>query len=82
MPTRRSTAAPAAWWHSSGEDNCPHCGEPYVYELEFRCVECDGPGCMHCKELHIEGHHVCPSCASAAGAAKRATGSRSRQRGR
>ena len=50
-----------AWW-LSGEEDCPHCGQLYAYEIEFRCPECDSPSCPHCRHKHSEGHHVCPGC--------------------
>jgi hypothetical protein len=33
--------------------------------MEFRCTECDGPGCPHCRVTHAQGHLICPDCASA-----------------
>jgi len=54
----------ASWWLEDGDEECPHCGRLYVYELEFRCTECDGPGCPHCKVKHVEGHLICPACVS------------------
>jgi len=56
----KTQAAP--WWLSEGEEECAHCGQSYHLEVEFRCPECDGPGCAHCRSLHAEGHHVCPEC--------------------
>ncbi|MCB9730623.1 MAG: hypothetical protein H6746_19285 [Deltaproteobacteria bacterium] len=29
-------------------ERCPHCLQTYVYELEVRCVDCDGPACPLC----------------------------------
>lgn len=52
----------APWWLEDGDEDCPHCGQPYIYELEFRCSACDGPACAHCKQVHREGHLVCPDC--------------------
>jgi hypothetical protein len=64
MPKVRSKAKTglAPWWLSSGDEECPHCGQLYIYELEFRCSACDSPCCIHCKTVHVEGHHVCPEC--------------------
>ena len=64
MQKRKSKAKTAVvpWWLSDGDEDCPHCGQPYIYEVEFRCPSCDGPSCPHCKQVHTEGHHVCPSC--------------------
>ena len=50
------------WWLSDGDEECPHCGQLYIVEVEFRCPECDGSLCPHCKVVHVEGHHVCPDC--------------------
>jgi hypothetical protein len=81
MPKVRSKAKAtlAPWWLSSGDHECPHCGQLYIYELEFRCPDCDGPCCIHCKAKHAEGHHVCPECvtsgAEAASQASRNHGS-------
>lgn len=64
MPKVKSKAQSAAtpWWLSNGDEECPHCGQLYIYELEFRCPACDGPCCAHCKTEHAAGHHVCPEC--------------------
>jgi hypothetical protein len=58
----RTKTAIAAWWLSDGDEECPHCGQLYVYELEYRCPDCDSPVCLHCKKQHSAGHHVCPEC--------------------
>jgi hypothetical protein len=66
MPDKHSVPERAAsWWLSEGDEECRHCGRLYVYEMEFRCVECDGPGCPHCRLTHAEGHSICPDCAPA-----------------
>lgn len=64
MPTAKSKPRSrlAAWWLSSGEEECPHCGQVYAYEIEFRCPDCDGPSCPHCKQRHSAGRFVCPGC--------------------
>lgn len=41
------------WYLSGGDEECPHCGQWYAFELEVRCRDCDSPSCPHCK---------CPSC--------------------
>lgn len=51
-----------AWWLSSGEEECPHCGCLYVYEVEFRCPDCDGPSCPQCKTTYVDNRIVCPGC--------------------
>jgi len=58
MPKARSKAKTAnqtvsRWYLGSGDEECPHCGQWYAYELEFRCPDCDSPSCPHCK---------CPAC--------------------
>jgi hypothetical protein len=58
----KATSGVMQWWLFAGDEDCPHCGQTYLYELEFRCPECDSPGCPHCKAQHTEGHHVCPEC--------------------
>ncbi len=60
-----------SWWLADGDEECPHCGRLYVLEVEYRCPECDGPGCPHCKVVHAEGHMVCLDCAPVAPAAKK-----------
>jgi len=67
MAKTRSAAKPAKatgsspWW-LGGDEECAHCGQVYVLEVEFRCPECDGPSCPHCRMTHAEGHFVCPEC--------------------
>lgn len=58
----KSSAKMAPWWLHEGEEECIHCGQLYIYELEFRCPECDGPCCTHCRKIHAAGYHVCPEC--------------------
>ena len=60
----QATSQVVAWWLSDGDEECPHCGQLYIYELEFRCPDCDGPCCAHCKKRHATGHHTCPECAN------------------
>jgi len=64
MPSAKPSMSTAviSWWLSDGDEECPHCGQLYVYEIEFRCPDCDSPVCPHCKKLHAEGRHVCPEC--------------------
>ena len=65
MARQTSGIATTSWWLQGGDDECPHCGAVYVYELEFRCTECDGPGCLHCKVVRETGHMICVVCAEA-----------------
>ena len=68
-----AATARVAWWLGAGDEECPHCGHLYIYELEFRCPECDGPGCSHCAQVHAEGHKVCPGCVEPAAVTQRET---------
>ena len=36
------------WWLAGGEETCPSCEQRYAYEVEVRCVDCDGPMCPVC----------------------------------
>jgi hypothetical protein len=63
QPPAAATAV-AAWWLSDGDQECPHCGQLYIYELEFRCPDCDSPACSHCRKKHAENRDVCPECVS------------------
>lgn len=66
MPKGRSKTTSASeatpWWLSGGEEECPHCGIQYAYEIEVRCTTCDSPCCPHCKARDREGRNVCPEC--------------------
>jgi predicted RNA-binding Zn-ribbon protein involved in translation (DUF1610 family) len=61
----RSQAAPAvtSWWLGDGDEECPHCGQLYIYQVEYRCPDCDSPVCPRCKTQHVQGHYLCPDCA-------------------
>lgn len=49
-------------------ESCPHCHQSYVYELEVRCVDCDGPMCPLCVvELRGRVETWCPGCPPDAG---------------
>jgi len=54
-----------AWWLTGGEEECPHCGQLYAYEVQFRCPDCDGPCCPHCKRKLTDDRAVCPACVEA-----------------
>ena len=58
----KAKARVVAWWLSGGDEECPHCGQLYAYEVEFRCPDCDSPGCSHCKRRHAAGHDACAAC--------------------
>jgi hypothetical protein len=36
------------WWAAGGSERCPRCLQLYAYEVEYRCVDCDGPLCPFC----------------------------------
>lgn len=58
----RTVVAPVPWWLADGDEECPHCGQLYYIELEFRCPDCDRAVCPHCKKKHAQGHYLCPEC--------------------
>lgn len=64
MPKAKSktNSGVVCWWLGEGDEQCPHCGQPYLYEFEIRCADCDGPCCAHCQETHAADDHVCPEC--------------------
>jgi hypothetical protein len=53
MPEARPKSQPVPWYLSDGDEECPHCGQWYAYELEIRCPDCDSPSCPQCQ---------CPTC--------------------
>jgi hypothetical protein len=42
-------------------EQCPHCLQWYSYELEHRCVSCDGALCPFCV-VRVEVHCFCLGC--------------------
>lgn len=56
---------PPPWWLAEGDEECVGCGQRYIYELEFRCPECETTTCIHCRRRHSDGRLVCGSCAEA-----------------
>jgi hypothetical protein len=66
----KATVAVVRWWVSGGEEECPHCGQLYAFEVEFRCPECDRPCCPHCKSTHADKHIVCQECVGTSPAAE------------
>jgi hypothetical protein len=42
-------------------EQCPSCLQLYVYELEVRCVHCDGPACQFCA-VRVAGVWICAPC--------------------
>jgi hypothetical protein len=62
-----STSARPPWWLDGGTESCEACTHVYVYEMEFRCVACDGGVCCHCVRIDIDTREaLCPACAAAA----------------
>lgn len=49
MPKAKTPPKLVPWYLSDGDEECPHCGQWYSYELEVRCTDCDAPSCPHCK---------------------------------
>lgn len=58
---KKSPPKTTAWWLSGGEEECPHCGQLYAYEVEVRCPDCDGPSCPQCLVTHTE-YRICVDC--------------------
>jgi hypothetical protein len=71
MPRARAKAPAASnaapWWLQEGDEECSSCGHLYIYELEFRCPQCESITCIHCRRRHAEGHLVCVSCTDTRG---------------
>lgn len=42
------SARVAPWWVEHGIEACCGCGQRCAYELQVRCVACDGPLCPVC----------------------------------
>ena len=63
MPDKKSAVAVAtlSWWLTDGDEECPHCGRLYLYEVEFRALNATA-GCPHCRVVHEEGRLICPGC--------------------
>lgn len=51
-----------AWWLEDGTEICPICNQLYLYETEYRCVDCDGPSCENCVEVRESSTVVCKPC--------------------
>jgi hypothetical protein len=64
---KRTTRLSSPWWLGGGEEDCSHCGQVYVYELEFRCPDCDAPCCPQCRKRSAEGRNACPECIAGCG---------------
>ncbi len=54
----KTAVKPTPWWLGTGDVVCPHCGQPYFHEHEFRCPDCDEPSCRNCKcpQCHAKSH--------------------------
>ena len=55
-----------AHWLSGATERCDHCGQFYVYEMEYRCTACDGPVCPLCVHSEWKADVHCPTCAGRA----------------
>lgn len=53
--------APVPWWFGGNDEECPHCGAGYAYEVEVRCADCDEATCALCA-VRLQGRVVCPDC--------------------
>ncbi|MDW7772099.1 MAG: hypothetical protein SCH71_04325 [Desulfobulbaceae bacterium] len=51
------------WWMVQGKEKCPFCLQIYLYEEEYRCIDCDSPVCPHCAS-RFEKSAQCPCCIS------------------
>ncbi|WP_161814333.1 hypothetical protein [Steroidobacter agaridevorans] len=70
MPRARAKAPAsdaAPWWLTDGDEECLGCGQLYIYEMEFRCPECEMTTCIHCRRRRPDGRLVCVSCLDAGG---------------
>ncbi len=55
-PSRPTLLAPET-------ERCDFCLQPYVYELEFRCFDCDRPICPICVvTIRARRESRCPEC--------------------
>ncbi len=52
------------YWLFGGTETCGHCGQSFVYEMEIRCGECDGPVCPLCARADWGEEATCPDCCS------------------
>ncbi|MFZ0242730.1 MAG: hypothetical protein WAL90_13890 [Desulfobacterales bacterium] len=50
------------YWLGGGTETCEHCGQLYVYEMEFRCGACDRPVCPLCARAEWGEKAACPEC--------------------
>jgi hypothetical protein len=52
------------WWLAGGTERCPVCLQLYAYEVQVRCVDCDGPLCPCCAvEVRLDAvARRCPGC--------------------
>ena len=57
------------WWLAGGDETCPSCERRYAYEIEVRCIDCDGPMCPVCAAW-VERRSYCKGCAPRSGEGK------------
>ena len=50
------------YWLEGDEAECPYCGHLYAYEVEVRCIDCDGPACPICAVFVHERRTFCRDC--------------------
>jgi hypothetical protein len=53
------------YWLSGGTEICQVCQQPYIYEMEHRCVTCDRGICPICAFMEPRTSEIfCPDCCS------------------
>lgn len=53
---------PKPWWLTADDEECPGCAQPYGYEVEVRCEDCDAALCPTCV-VRVDGARLCRECA-------------------
>ncbi|HET7273604.1 MAG TPA: hypothetical protein VFI91_00370 [Longimicrobiaceae bacterium] len=51
------------YWLDDGTEMCESCTHLHILQMEYRCVACDRPLCVHCFVIVRETHEVfCEKC--------------------
>ena len=58
---KAKTSAP--WWLESGTEICSICHQVYIYETEYRCLDCDAGVCPDCVKVETNSI-ICIPCAN------------------
>jgi len=53
---------PKPWWLTADDEECPGCWQPYGYQLELRCEDCDSALCPTCV-VRLGKVRLCRECA-------------------